>query len=68
MDFWIKIGFFKKKNYKISFSLKVLLKVVILGHIGCTARHLLKQFFATNTTLEFVAMGLVRLRCCWKVF
>ena len=39
-EFWIKIGFFKKKNYKISFSLKVLPKVVLLGHVGYTTRQL----------------------------
>ena len=35
MDVWIKIGFLKK-NYKMNFSLKVLSKVVLLGHIGYT--------------------------------
>ena len=40
MEFWIKIGFFqKKKNYKISFSLKVLLKVIRLDHVD-TVRQL----------------------------
>ena len=34
-EFWIKIGFFKKKkNCKISFGLKVLPKVVRLGHVS----------------------------------
>ena len=34
VEFWIKIVFFKKKNYKISFELKLLPKVVRLGYIG----------------------------------
>ena len=39
MEFWIKIGFFQKKNYKISFSLKELLKVIRLDHVD-TVRQL----------------------------
>ena len=31
---WINIEFFKIKNYKFSFGLKAMPKVLYLGHIG----------------------------------
>ena len=34
VKFWIKIVFLFKKNYKISFKLKLLYKIIRLDHIG----------------------------------
>ena len=34
MSFGLKYSFFKKKNYEISFEIKLLPKVVRLGHVG----------------------------------
>ena len=54
MDFWIKIGFLKKKITKMNFSLKVLSKVVLRGHVGYTTRQLPLSWIAALSFIELL--------------